>query len=338
MLEIKHNYSLKLHNTFGIDVKTDLFADVSKPEQIVEIVSSDIFKEKSHLILGGGSNILFTKDFNGIILHSSVSSVELLGEDEISVLIKAGSGENWDEFVGYCLNNNWGGLENLTKIPGNVGAAPVQNIGAYGAEVKNLIETVEGVNLSDGKKYIFSVNECEFGYRTSIFKQKLKNDFFITYVTFRLSKPPHKLIFDYGSVELELKKYQDINIKTLGEVINKIRYEKLPDVNITGNAGSFFKNPIVTNKTADILKKEYVDIPVYPIDKNTAKLSAAWLIDKCGCKGIKKGNVGTHEKQPLVLINLGNATGKEVIELAHYIKKRVSDKFKITLEPEVNIV
>jgi UDP-N-acetylmuramate dehydrogenase len=338
MHEIKHDYPLKDLNTFGISASTKYFAEVSKTSDIPELVRSDEFTENACLILGGGSNILFTRDYKGLIVHCSIAGIELIGEDESHVLILAGGGVEWDGFVEYTVRNNWGGLENLSKIPGSVGAAPIQNIGAYGVEAGDVITEVRGFDFRINEFRSFPQQDCNFSYRNSIFKSELRQIFLVTGVVFRLKKMPHDLNTKYGTIEKELEKHPSKTIQTLRDVVCSIRKSKLPDPKETGNAGSFFKNPVVDLKTAHDLALRFPALPAFPDGKGAAKLSAAWLIDQAGCKGITVGNAGTHAKQPLVLVNLGGASGKEVADLAMHIRQVVRAKFGVLLEPEVNII
>ena len=337
-MQIKTNYSLTALNTFQITVKADYFVEIKDEEDLESFAENSLLGKNKRLILGGGSNILFVSDFRGIVIHPTILGIEKIDEDESSVLVRVGSGVVWDDFVKYAIENNWGGIENLSIIPGNVGASPVQNIGAYGVEVRDIIEKVEGFQLNKFEFLDYSNTACRFGYRTSIFKQDLKNNFLVTRVTYRLSKPPHKLKTHYGMVEDNLRKHKERSISTIRQVVTEIRNSKLPDTKRIGNAGSFFKNPVVNDDLAARLKERYPDIPAYPAESEGTKLSAAWLIDKAKCKGIRRGNSGTFEKQPLVIVNLGNATGKDIIGLANYIQEAVESKFGVQLEPEVNIV
>jgi UDP-N-acetylmuramate dehydrogenase len=338
MIEIKENFGLLPYNTFRIDVKANYFVELKNEEEISELFQFDIFHKQNHLILGGGSNILFTKNFNGLIMHPVIKGMDLLDETDEEIVIKVGSGVVWDEFVEFAVKKDWGGIENLSNIPGNVGASPIQNIGAYGREVKNVIEKVEGIILSSGKSINFANSQCNFGYRTSIFKREFRNDILITRVTFRLKKQPHILITHYDPIENELLKYKTRNIDTIRKIICDVRGLKLPKVEEIGNAGSFFKNPVIPVDMAEKLKSIHSGIPIYRVDDKVAKLSAAWLIEKAGCKGLRQGNAGTYDKQALVLINLGNALGEEIVALGKFIQQNVFNEFGVSLEAEVNIV
>lgn len=338
MIEIKENFELLRYNTFRIDVKAKYFIEVSNEEEISELLRSEVYNKNSHLILGGGSNILFTRDHEGLVIHPAITGINIVDETDDEITVKVGSGVVWDEFVEYAVTRNWGGIENLSNIPGTIGASPVQNIGAYGAEVKDVVAKVEGINLLSGKPESYLNTQCKFEYRNSIFKSEYKNNLLINHVTFRLNKPPHSLKTQYGAIEQELANYDNKDIATIRAIICKIRQIKLPQVEKIGNAGSFFKNPVVPSAEVKRIQSPYQDVPVYPFNDDKVKISAAWLIDKAGCKGLHLGNAGTYEKQPLVLINLGNAKGQEIVDLANFIKERVVEKFGIQLEPEVNII
>ena len=338
-MNIQKNYSLKKLNTFGIDVKAQLFSEVKSKEQLQLILTDENFKQIPKFILGGGSNILFTQDFRGLVIKNSIPGIEIIQQDENFVLIKAGAGEIWHNLVLFCVERNLGGIENMTFIPGTVGAAPMQNIGAYGQEIKDVFENLEGIFVETGETKTFTIEQCRFGYRDSLFKNELKNKFVITSVVIRLNKNPvFKL--DYGTVKEELKKLnlKKITIKNVGDVICKIRQSKLPDPSQIGNAGSFFKNPEIDAKRFSDLKKEFPEIPGYKTGINKIKIPAAWLIEKCGWKGKKIGNTGSHSQQALVLVNYGNATGSEILSLANDIKSSVKDRFGIILEEEINIL
>lgn len=339
MINIQEKISLKAYNTFGIDVKAKHFVTMSSTEEIIEFCSKHLKDYQKHLILGGGSNILFTKDFDGIVVKIENKSIEIIEEDEKHVFVKAAAGEIWDELAKYCVMRNYGGIENLSNIPGTVGAAPVQNIGAYGVEFKDAFVQLEAIEIITGKTQTFSKNECEFGYRKSIFKDRLKGRYVITSVVLRLTKHP-VLSTEYGSIKEELSKMNitDPGIHDIRQAVINIRSAKLPDPDIIGNAGSFFKNPVVENKKLESLKQRYPGIPSYKQDENNVKLAAGWLIDQCGWKGKSIGNAGVHKDQALVIVNHGDASGKEILSLADNIRDSVFEKFRIQLTPEVNIV
>lgn len=337
-MKIFENYSLAELNTFHIDVRANKFIVVEKVNELDNLIDFVELSSGKFLILGGGSNILFTKDFDGTILHLSFNQLSEIKSDDRFIYIKAEAGLIWDELVKYSVDKNLGGIENLAMIPGTVGAAPIQNIGAYGQELKDSLVEVEYFDLTDRKIKTISNEECEFGYRDSIFKKSLRDRFMITSVTLRLSKNPVP-VFNYGNVSNELSKsgLDKPTIKDVSNIIRKIRTEKLPDPNQIGNAGSFFKNPIVDENKFECIKEKYPDIPSFR-QENKIKIPAAWLIEKSGLKGYKKGNVGTYPNQPLVIVNYGKASGKEILEFAHLIQSKVFEKFQIQLEPEVNII
>jgi len=337
MFVIKENFSLKDYNTFGIDVKSRFFVSCSSFQELVQFLNSLDNAESLLMILGGGSNVLFTKDFDGFVIQPAIKGIELIDESSDEVLLKVGAGEDWDGFVSYCVDHNWGGVENLSLIPGNVGTCPIQNIGAYGVEVKDVIGEVETLEIATLKKYTFQNKDCQFKYRDSIFKGELKGKHIITNVTFKLKKLPDFNI-EYGSLKEALKSCHNVDLKSIRDVVIEIRESKLPKPEEVGNAGSFFKNPIVRKDLLEKLKIMYTDIPYYVLTDNLVKIPAGWLIEKAGWKGKVMGNTGVHEKQALVLINRGNAKGSEVIQLANQIQESVKKQFRIDLEMEVNIV
>jgi len=338
-MNIIENYSLKERNTFGVDAKARYFVEIYSDNDLKEFLLLDEFKSSSKLILGGGSNILFTKDFPGTVIKISIPGIKISKEDEHNVILEAGAGEVWHELVLYCLDKNFGGIENLSLIPGTVGAAPIQNIGAYGQELKDVLESASGLFIEDGSRQTFNNNECRFSYRDSIFKNELKGKFIITTVVLRLCKKP-VLNLQYGAVKNELEKLnlKEISIKNVSDVICMIRKSKLPDPEEIGNAGSFFKNPEIPELQFENLKKDYPDMIGYKLGNGNVKAAAGWLIEKCGWKGKRIGNTGAHAKQSLVLVNYGNATGKEILDLAIKIKESVNKKFNIELKEEVNII
>ncbi len=339
MKEVKEKYSLKKYNTFGVDVNAKFFCIVKSEEELKAVLQTDKYAKCKRLILGGGSNILFTKDFEGLVIKNEIDGIEITEEDEDYVYIKVGSGLAWEKFINFTLINNFWGVENLTDIPGTVGASPVQNIGAYGTELKDVFHSCEVIFLEDFSKKIFFNNQCEFSYRNSIFKSFYKDKIFILSVTFKLSKKA-KRNFSYKAllekfINLEEEK---INIKLISKTVSEIRKSKLPDVFEFGSAGSFFKNPEVSRKSFDELKNKFNDIAAYKIGEDNFKIAAGWLIEKCGFKGIRKGNTGTYPKQALVIVNYNNATGNEIWEFAQEIQNEVNKKFNIKLIPEVNII
>ncbi len=337
MDKLFENYSLKKHNTFGIDVKARYYYEFTKSEEIIFFLKVNKISNIKKLILGSGSNIVFTKDFDGIVIHPKVPGIQIVKETTDFVLIKIGAGEIWDSFVNYCCLNNYGGAENLSLIPGTVGATPVQNIGAYGVEVKDIIEEVEAVNIETQEITKFKNKDCKFEYRNSIFKNELKNKYIITYVTYKLSKNP-VLNINYGKINDELKKNKNKNIDSVREAVINIRNRKLPDPKKIGNAGSFFKNPIIDNKKTQELKKKFPGIVSYKVSETKDKIAAGWLIEQCGLKGKNYGKVGTYKDQALVIVNYGDATGNDIYNFAKDIQQTVYDKFGIILNMEVSIV
>ena len=328
------NYSLKAHNTFGIDAKCERFLEYESLEEAQQIAAILRTSDAPYLIIGGGSNLLLTRDFEGIVVHSAIKHYSIDANR-----MHCGSGITWDDVVDVSLKAGLYGAENLSLIPGDVGASAVQNIGAYGAEVKDLILLVEAIEIATGEMRIFSNAECQYGYRQSRFKQDWKNQYLITHVTyeFSLSFTPR---LDYGNIrsELERRGIEKPTAQQLRQVIIDIRNEKLPDPKVMGNAGSFFMNPVVSRQKYEELLAQYPQMPHYPIDSDHEKIPAGWMIDQCGWKGKSLGRAGVHDKQALVLVNRGGATGAEVVALCHQIQKDVKDKFGIEIHPEVNII
>ncbi|NOU60919.1 UDP-N-acetylmuramate dehydrogenase [Marinifilum caeruleilacunae] len=337
MAHLLENISLKKYNTFGIEATARYFFEFEQEEEILEFLKENNIADTQYLILGGGSNLLFTEDFNGLVLHPNITGIELLDEDEESVLLRVGCNEEWDEFVEWAVENQLYGIENLSLIPGTIGASPVQNIGAYGVEVKEVIENVEAISIETKEPVIFSNAHCEFAYRNSVFKNEYKNLFIITHVQFRLKKKA-ELKLQYGAIQKEMEAYGEINLKNLRKAIIKIRESKLPDPEEIGNAGSFFKNPIVDKEKADKLKSQYENMPTYEISDMETKLAAGWLIEQCDWKGKRFGDAGVHKDQALVLVNYGNAKGNDILKLANDIRKSVLIKFGVKLEMEVNAI
>jgi len=336
-MDIQENYSLKKLNTFGIDVSARYFIELDTEAEISDFLLSEQ-SAGPLLVLGGGSNILFTKDFDGTVLKINCRGYELVSEDEQQLIISARAGENWDDFVNYCVSKGWGGLENLSGIPGNVGASPIQNIGAYGKELKDHFYELQTFKRETAGKQSFTKADCHFGYRNSIFKTKLKNKFIISSVSFKLDK---KSEFDlsYGNLKDILEKDQkEATLENIRHAVLKTRDSKLPDPEITGNAGSFFKNPVVSYKDFALIQESYPDVVAFEQAGKIYKLAAGWLIDQCGWKGKRKANAGVHEKQALVLVNHGNAKGGEILSLANDIQRSVLQKFGVAIEMEVNVV
>lgn len=343
-MQIQENFSLKPLNTFGIDAKARFFSAFSSVEQLTELTAIDYRLSTSDsrlstLFLGGGSNILFSKDFDGLVLKNEINGIEKIKEDEEHVYIEAGAGVNWHQFVLRCIEKNWAGVENLSLIPGCVGASPMQNIGAYGAEMQEVFHELKAFNLKERTNYNFGLKDCEFGYRDSVFKRKYKDQFVILTVTFRLDKKP-KFNTSYGAVEQELERMgvKELSIAAISQAVINIRTSKLPDPAVIGNAGSFFKNPSVPDEKFQNLKSRFQNIVGYKNNDGTVKLAAAWLIEECGWKGFRRGDAGCHEKQALVLVNYGNASGKEIYDLSEEILQSVKVKFGVELEREVNII
>lgn len=341
-MELLDHINLKPYNTFGIAARAKHFCRIDHVQQLEELRASSIFKENPHLILGGGSNVLFTKNFEGLIIQNSLKGIEKTGETDETIELSVSSGEVWNDLVMHCVQNNWGGIENLSLIPGTVGAAPIQNIGAYGVEVGEVIKHVDVIDLSSGRRERIDHDECKFSYRDSVFKSGVKKKFFISSVTLRLTTKNHRINTTYGAVLHTLQQKNnssssDFSIQQISEAITHIRSEKLPDYRVTGNAGSFFKNPEITSDAFQKLQGEHPGIPHYPTANQQVKIPAGWLIEQCGWKGRVVGNAGVHAHQALVIINRGEASGEEIFSLAQQIISSVREKFSITLTPEVNI-
>jgi len=331
------NISLKGFNTFRMQCSADYMLHIKSEAEIMQFIGSNLIKIKPLLILGGGSNLLFTGDFHGIIIHPDIQGIYVEEEFSDHVVVSAGAGVNWDKFVEWAVNQNLRGIENLSYIPGTVGATPVQNIGAYGEEIKDYIKEVRAISLEDGSVRNLSNCECRFGYRDSIFKNELKGKYVITRVYFNLFKSGEPNL-SYGMLKEEVQKTGDISLKSIRQAVIRIRQNKLPEPEFIGNAGSFFKNPVVEKKIAESLKKEFPDMPVYQHESDTVKLSAGWLIEQCGWKGIRVGDAGVYEKQALIIVNYGKATGIEILELSERIRESVHEKFGIMLEREVEVI
>ena len=338
-MNIIENYPLLKLNTFGVDVKAKYFTSINTINELIELTKTNLFKDLELLILGGGSNILFTKDFDGLVILNNIKGKEIIDQNQQSIFLKIGAGENWHELVMYCVDNGWGGIENLSLIPGNTGTAPMQNIGAYGVEIKETFIELEALEISSGKIVKFNNSDCEFGYRESVFKNKMKNQYIIINITLELKKNP-VLNINYGDVKaiLESQNIKNPTIKEVSNAIISIRQSKLPDPKKIGNSGSFFKNPIVSLNQLELIKKKYPNVVNYEINENEFKIAAGWLIERAGWKGKKFNNYGIHEKQALVLVNYGLANGMEIFELSEKIILDIKDKFGITLEREVNII
>lgn len=332
------DFSLKKYNTFGIEAKCRRFIEFENVAELQQALSTLTPNDKPLLTIGGGSNLLLTDNFKGTVLHSAIKCREITSGGD-SILLRCGSGEKWDDIVAFCITKGWHGAENLSFIPGDVGASAVQNIGAYGAEVKDIIYKVEAVEISTGKLFEFSNADCNYSYRQSRFKGEWKDRFVITFVTYKLQKTftPHLC---YGNIlcELERRNITKPTAKQLREVIIAIRKAKLPDPEVIGNAGSFFMNPVVTKEKYEKIAAQYDNVPHYTIDNNHEKIPAGWMIDKCGWKGKTLGRAGVHSQQALVLVNRGGATGQDILRLCETIRKNVSETFGIDIKPEVNII
>lgn len=337
MLQILQNFSLKPYHTFAIDVYTRFWFEISSFEDLQYFLSNDDRAFLPRMVLGGGSNVLFTENFEGIIYHPNIRYKKIVFENEEQVLIEVGAGENWDEFVDFAVGNGWYGIENLSLIPGSAGACPVQNIGAYGVEVQTVIDSVKAYNWDTKEIRIFNKQECQFGYRNSIFKREFKDKYLILSVVFSLSKKECYNL-DYSDLKEELKNAVVINLKSVRQAIIAIRKRKLPDFFELPNAGSFFKNPVVSRDFANQLLTKFPGMVIYRVNENERKLAAGWMIDQCGWKGKSIGDAGVHKNQALVLINYGNAKGIDILQLAEEIKKSVFSKFGVQLENEVNII
>jgi len=338
MIRFFENHSLKLHNTLGVAAKAKFFFEFTELDDLqVFLNSNQTWKNEKLIILGEGSNVLFLNDFEGLVIHPNVPGIKTVHEDRNYEWIEVGAGEVWDEFVRHSVVYRLGGAENLSLIPGKVGAAPIQNIGAYGQEVCNIVEKVKGFNLEENQIVEFSANECRFEYRNSIFKSYLKNKVIITSIIFKLNKFP-EFNLGYGMLEEKVKEKGEVNLQNIREAVIETRNSKLPDVKKLGNAGSFFKNPVIEEKVAKRIRETFPKVPVYEAGNNRKKLAAGWLIEQAGWKGFREGDAGVHEKQALVLVNYGNASGQEIFNLSEKIKQSVFEKFGVELEREVNCI
>jgi UDP-N-acetylmuramate dehydrogenase len=336
---INEDFCLKPFTTFGVAVEAKRYVPITSVNHLQELFKDGALAEKPVLVLGGGSNILFTNHYEGLILACQVLGKELIKETDDEIIIKVGGGEHWPSFVDEMVEKGYGGIENLSLIPGKVGAAPIQNIGAYGVELKEVFESLEAFELKTGRIRKFTKSECEFGYRNSIFKTTEKGNYFILNVSLKLAKKP-RLNLSYAPLKSAFagRDENDISIKDVSEAVKFIRNSKLPDPDKLKNAGSFFKNPVVAEETANKLKESYPNIPVYPQADGKVKLAAGWLIEQCGWKGKRVGDAGVHDKQALVIVNYGEASGEEILELSKKIQNSVRKQFRINLEPELNII
>ncbi len=336
MTAIQEYFSLTNLNTFQITAQARYFARFANPEELEELLQ--FRRARRHMILGGGSNILFTKNYSGMVMKNEVRGIDIVKEDDRHAYLRAGAGENWHQFVLFCIARGFAGVENLSLIPGNVGASPMQNIGAYGVEIRDVFHDLEAFHLQEKKLITLTHGDCAFGYRDSIFKNRYRGMFAITHVTFRLNKYP-SFHTDYGAIRQELERMNTgLSIRAISDAVIRIRSSKLPDPKEIGNAGSFFKNPTVAAPQYESLQAHYPDIPGYPQQGGGVKLAAAWLIEQCGWKGYRRGDAGCHARQALVLVNHGHATGTEIYRLSEKIRQSVLKKFDIALEREVNVV
>ncbi|SUZ51642.1 uncharacterized protein METZ01_LOCUS4496 [marine metagenome] len=337
-MQKKNKISLKNYNSFGVDVISSNFNIANSEQEIIHFIKKNNTGEP--IILGGGTNILFKNNIDRSILKIQIKGIELINETEDYVIVSVGAGEVWNDLVNWTINNDYGGLENLTLIPGHVGSAPIQNIGAYGVELKDTFENCRAISIETGLLRIFKNTECKFSYRSSIFKEELRNKYIISNVTFKLSKKNHQINFSYKPLKEIIKKNNILNptIKDISESVNEIRSSKLPDPKLIGNCGSFFKNPIIDKIHYKKLCEKEKNVPFYKISEKKIKIPAAWLIEKCGYKGIKDGNTGTYDKHALIIVNYGKASGNEIFEFSQKIKNAVLRKFNILLEEEVNII
>ena len=337
-MEFKKNISLRKLNTFGINVKCKFYCKVRSKEEIISVINSEEYKSNSHLILSGGSNVLFLKDYEGLIIQNEIKGKEIIEEKSDSTIVRVGAGENWHQFVLWSINNGLSGLENMALIPGNVGASPMQNIGAYGVEVKDFIVSVEGLHLDTKEHFILKNSDCNFEYRDSIFKHELKEKVVITHVNFEISKTPINNT-KYGAIKEEIRSLKlPVSTESICKAVINIRTRKLPNPEVIGNIGSFFKNPVISTSDFMKIQKQFSEIVGYKVSDTETKVAAGWLIDQCGWKGYRKGDAGVHKNQALVLVNHGNATGEEIISLSKEIQQSVKNKFEIDIYPEVNII
>ncbi|MFS4494193.1 UDP-N-acetylmuramate dehydrogenase [Maribacter sp. 2308TA10-17] len=337
-MTVQQNISLKKYNTFGISAKAKFFCEINTVEDLSQALRLEEHPKK--FIISGGSNMLITQDIDALVMHINTKGKEIISETEDNVTIKVMAGENWHQMVLWTLENGYGGLENMSLIPGNTGTAPIQNIGAYGVELKDTFESCEAMEIATQQIRSFSKQECQFGYRDSYFKNRGKGKYIITSVTFKLSKKNHALNTSYGAIETELEKKNITNptIRDVSDAVITIRQSKLPDPTELGNSGSFFKNPVVTKSEFDNFTKENPEAPFYKVSEDAYKIPAGWLIEQCGYKGKRFGDAGVHKNQALVLVNYDNASGSEILDLAHRIIKSVAERFHIQITPEVNII
>jgi UDP-N-acetylmuramate dehydrogenase len=337
-MQIQHNFSLKNYNTFGIEAKAKQFIAVHNLNELQTILENH--KADKKFILGGGSNMLLTQDIDALVIHVDLKGKKIIKEDENFVWVESQAGETWHEFVLWTIDQNFGGLENMSLIPGNVGTTPVQNIGAYGTEIKDTFVSCDAMNIKTQEIKTFTNEECKFGYRESIFKQEVKNQYIITSVVFKLTKSNHKINIDYGDIKAELAK-NNVEIPTIKDVSNAviaIRNTKLPNPKELGNSGSFFKNPVISKEDFLKVQQKFPEVKHFEVSPNEVKVPAGWLIENAGLKGYRKDDAGVHKNQALVLVNYGNASGQDILNLSKYVQKTVFDKYGIAIEAEVNVI
>ncbi len=337
-MQIHSNFSLKNYNTFGIEAKAKEFVSVHSTDGLIEILQQYTTSKK--FILGGGSNMLLTQDVDALVIHLDLKGKKVIDEDEDFVWVESQAGENWHEFVLWTIEQNFGGLENLSLIPGNVGTTPIQNIGAYGVEIKDTFVLCEAIHIETQELLVFTNEKCKFGYRESIFKNEIKDEFVITSVVFKLTKRNHKLNTSYGAIEAELEKQHIKNpsLKDVSNAVIAIRQSKLPNPKELGNSGSFFKNPVILKSDFEKIQQKFPEMPHYVVSETEVKVPAGWLIEKAGFKGKRFGDAGIHKNQALVLVNYGNATGQEILEVSKNIQKTIFDTYGISIEAEVNVI
>ncbi len=337
-MTIQTNFSLKKYNTFGIEAKANRFMAVHSVADLKTILKENQDSEK--FILGGGSNMLLTQDVDALVIHVDLKGKKIIKQDDDCVWVEIQAGENWHEFVLWCIDQDFGGLENMSLIPGNVGTTPVQNIGAYGTEIKDTMISCSAIAIANQETRVFSNQDCNFGYRESIFKQELKDQYIITSVVFKLTKRNHKISVSYGDIQAELakKNIQNPILKNVSDAVIAIRQSKLPDPKVLGNSGSFFKNPIISREEFEPIHAKFPEMKFYEITATQVKVPAGWLIEQSGLKGFRKGDAGVHKNQALVLVNHGNATGSEILELSKLVQKTVFDNYGISIEAEVNVI
>ncbi|HEU5291733.1 MAG TPA: UDP-N-acetylmuramate dehydrogenase [Cyclobacteriaceae bacterium] len=337
---IQEQVDLYPYNTFKIHAKAKYFTSIHSVSDFQELVKSQVYKQEKRLLLGGGSNMLLTGDFQGLVIRAALKGIDIVSQTDDTITVKAGAGVIWHELVLHSVAQDWGGIENLSLIPGTVGAAPIQNIGAYGVEVKEVIKNVEAIDLVTGEVRVFENEECKFGYRESVFKERLKGKYFISSVTLTFTKKNHRFNTSYGAIEATLKQQHvtQLSVRAISDAVIAIRQSKLPDPNKIGNAGSFFKNPTITQQHYEKLKIEHPEIPGYSAVNQQVKVPAGWLIETCGWKGKTFENIGVHPHQALVIVNYGGGTGAKIWELAQKILHSVKEKFDIELQPEVNVI